>query len=255
MKSSISKMKLFKACRRAYYFRYMEGLEPIEKAEALQTGISYHALLEELYTTGDFEAGFSKEHAMATAYKKYIFPKFTIANVEEWVSKPVGNTHTMIGRIDGYSQDACIVEHKTTSMEITESYEYRLQWDEQILAYMYMTGARKVYYTICRKPSIRQKKNETEEEFFNRMVEWYDEDTEHKITLLEISRTDAEVQEFAQDFEKVCDSMERAEQGIEPLYRNTQYCTVWGRMCEYAGVCLNYDPAQEYVEYRKEQRT
>ena len=43
---------------------------------------------------------------------------------------------------------------------------------------MLLTGMRKVWYTVCRKPTIRQKKNETDEEFFGRMVAWYDEDTE-----------------------------------------------------------------------------
>lgn len=254
MKVSISRVKLFKSCRRAYYFRYVEGLIPIQPAEALQTGTSYHELIEKLYATGEVEEGFTKEHAMAVAYKKYIYPRFDIKAVEDWKSANIGE-HELIGRLDGIALDGCIVEHKTTSSEITEEYEYMLQWDEQILAYMYMTGARKIYYTVCRKPTIRLKKNETEEEFFNRMIEWYEEDTDSKIRMLTITRTDEEVEEFARSLNTVCDIMSDAEDHTERLYRNPSYCNKWGRMCEYAGVCLNYDPNQEYIEYQKREDT
>lgn len=250
MKVSISRVKLFQACRRAYYFRYIENLIPVQTADALQTGTSYHALIEELYKTGEIEEGYTKEHAMAVAYGKYIYPRFDIKSVEDWKSACLGS-HQLIGRLDGIAGDGCIVEHKTTSSEITEEYEYALQWDQQILAYMLMTGARKIYYTVCRKPTIRQKKNETDKEFFDRMVEWYEDDTEKKIRLMIITRTDEEVSEFASELHTVCDIMNDAEANPDKLYKNPSYCHKWGRMCEYAGICLNYDPNQEYVEFKK----
>lgn len=256
MKVSISRAKLFKACRRAYYFKYIENLEPVNKSEALQTGTNYHELIEWLYQHGDLdgvEEDYSKELAMACAYWKYIYPNFKMKVVEDWQAKKCG-VHTMVGRIDGFSEDGCIVEHKSTSMDITEAYEYNLQWDEQLLAYMYMTGARKAYYTVCRKPTIRQKKNESDEEFFHRMIEWYDEDTDSKIRLLTIERTDDEVENFAKEFYAICNEIEFVE-GLSAsgnnseLYRNTMHCNCWGRRCEYSPICLNYDPKQEYIEF------
>lgn len=255
MNLSISRIKQFKACRRAYYFKYIENLEPVEKPEALQTGTNYHAFLEELYTTGDITQDYSKECAMAMAYKKYIYPKFKIRTVEEWRSHGIGMDMNLIGRVDGTAEDGSIVEHKSTSSEITEEYEYNLLWDEQILAYMYLTGMRKVYYTVCRKPTIRIKKNESEEEFFNRMVEWYDEETDSKIRLLEIHRTDEEVEAFGKDLRNIASIMKVVSNGDESeYYRNTCHCFRWGRRCEYASICLNYDPNQEYVEFTKGER-
>ena len=246
MIASISRVKLFKSCRRAYQFRYIEDLEPVQKAEALETGSNYHEELEDLYRNGGIAiVNHSKEEAMAVAYQRYIYPKFEVKSVEEWMQKPIGN-HILLGRVDGIAEDGLLVEHKTTSAEITEEYEYNLQWDEQILAYMYLTDAREVWYTVCRKPTIRQKKNETDEEFFQRMVDWYDTETESRIRLLKISRTDEEVQDFAEGFKAICDEMER---GV--IYRNTNYCNCWGRRCEYSSICLNYDPNQEYVEFVK----
>lgn len=251
MRSSVSKLKLFKACRRAYYFKYIQDLEPVQKSEALTTGTNYHALLEELYKNDKLDLSErTKESAMARAYLTYIYPKLPVKSVEEWRQKKVGN-HVMVGRVDGIAKDGCIVEHKTTSSEITEEYEYNLLWDEQILAYMYLTGSRKVYYTVCRKPTIRQKKNETDDEFFYRMLEWFDEDTDSKIRLFEITRTDEEVEAFAEsNFSKICDDMEQAEKDND-FYMNTQHCNKWGNRCEYSSICLNYNPNENYIEFMK----
>ncbi len=243
---SISGIKLFKACRRAYELRYIYGLRPVDTAESLQTGLSYHAILESLYQNGELPEGdYSKEMAMATAYHKYIYPKFKVSKAEEWVRYE----DILIGRVDGIAEDGAIVEHKTTGSEITEEYEYDLQWDEQILAYMLMTGKRKVWYTVCRKPTIRQKKNESEEEFFERMISWYDEDTDSKIRVLRISRTDDEIEQFRQDVKKMVFEM----RNCTNFYKNTAYCHKWGRRCEYSSVCLHYDPDQEYIEFTKEE--
>lgn len=245
---SISRIKLFKSCRRAYQLHYVEGLTPVNTSEALETGLNYHERIEELYKDGGVDiTDLSKEAAMAAAYMKYIYPKFRMRVPEEWISYPIGDD-TLIGRADGIAEDGRLVEHKTTSSEITEEYEYDLQWDEQMLAYMLMTGAREIWYTVCRKPTIRQKKGETDEEFFDRMIAWYEEDTESKIRCMLLTRTDEEVAEFEQELKKMVFEMNHASN----FYRNTGNCKRWGRRCEYASVCLHYDPEQEYVEFTKE---
>lgn len=251
MKISVTKLKQFKACRKSYEFKYVEGLEPVKKAEVLETGENYHKKLELLYRTGELDTSdFSKESAMATAYKKYIYPHFHMNVVEEWLEKDFGE-HTLIGRIDGMTDDGTLVEHKSTSMDIGAEYEYNLQWDEQILAYMLLSNTRKIYYTVCKKPTIRLKKDETEEQFFNRMVEWYDSETESKIRLIEIYRTDKEVFDFASDLSSVIAEME----GCNNFYRNTLHCFRFGRQCEYASICLNYDPSQSYIEFEKREES
>lgn len=83
--------------------------------------------------------------------------------------------------------------------------------------------------------------------FFKRMCEWYDTETESKIKLLEVTRTDKEVDDFIAEFKATCDEMEQA----KCFYKNTAYCNKWGRRCEYASICLNYDPEQEYVQFKR----
>lgn len=253
MRVSVSRIKAFKACKKLYEFKYVEHLEPVQKPEALEIGSNYHDLLETLNDGTRLEGNpafaddFSKEMAMARAYEKYIYPKFNVVEAEKWLEYKTVDGDKLVGRVDAIADDGHIVEHKSTGMEITEEYEYNLLWDEQILAYMLMTGSRKVWYTVCRKPTIRQKKDETEEEFFERMIAWYDEDTDSKIRLLEIERTDEEVDKFLDDLMMTIDEMKHT--GY--FYRNNCHCNSWGRRCEYSSICLNYDPSQEYVEFTK----
>lgn len=250
MKVSISQIKLFKSCRRAYELRYNEGLVPVEKAEPLVTGLKYHELIEQLNNGAnwlEFAREYSKEVAMAHAYMKYIMPKLEVKATEEWFGYEFETGDILMGRVDGIASDGNLVEHKTTGSEITEQYEYNLIWDEQVLAYMLAYGVNKMYYTVCRKPNIRQKKNETEKEFFYRMIDWYDEDTDKKIRLLEIERTDEEIEQFKEDTKAIIGEMKNT--GL--YYKCTNNCNVWGRRCEYSSVCMNYDPNGVYIEFKK----
>lgn len=254
MEISISRIKAFKACRRLYELRYVENLRPVQKADALEIGSNYHKLLE-CMNNGEMPdtIEYSKERAMAQAYYKYIYPKFKVVAAEKKVELDLGNGDKLIGYVDGIAEDGHIVEHKTTGSEITEQYEYNLLWDEQILAYMLLTGERKVWYTICRKPTIRQKQNETEEEFYYRMCEWYDTDTDSKIRLLEIERTDDEVEQFKHELMRMLGEMKQAHL-FRHFYKNTCHCNMYGRRCEYSSVCLNYDPNQQYIDFIREER-
>lgn len=252
MRASVTQIKTFKACRRAWDLRYREHLKPVQRAEALEIGSSYHAFVEELEKTGTIaEPDYSMPCAMAFAHKKYLLDGagYKVVEAEVKLERQVGR-HTLFGVVDGLTSDNCILEHKTTSMDISPGgeYEYNLQWDDQIRAYMLLTGVRKVHYTVIRKPTIRRKGDETEEDFFNRMVAWYDVDTEHKIRRFTVECTAVEVIEFEEQFKAICDEMQR---GV--IYRNSCHCTAWGRRCEYAGICLNYDPSQQYIGYVRQE--
>lgn len=248
---SISSVKTFKSCRRLWELQYVYNLTPAQKREALESGSSYHEKLEQLYS-GDVSycLDYTKESAMALAYEKYIYPHFKVDTVEKSFEYKLNDKHTLVGRYDGISQ-GYLVEHKSTGSTITEAYEYNLEWDEQILAYMLASGTRKVYYTVCQKPTIRQKKNESDEEFFNRMMKWYDEDTDSKIRLLEIERTDKEIEEFRQELIAIADEME----SCSNFYKNPNHCNKWGSRCEYSSICKHYDPNLTYVEFIKMERS
>ena len=105
-------------------------------------------------------------------------------------------------------------------------------------------------YTVVKKPTIRMKKGESDEEFYHRMVEWYDEDTETKIRCITITRTEEELAEFRKDLIMMCNEMEIAE-AAKRLYRNPAYCHHWNTLCEYAQICNNYDPNETYINFER----
>lgn len=250
MEASISKIRLFKSCRRAYELKYVYDVIPIRTAEPLEIGRTYHGKIEALYTTGILDiSDMSKESAMAEAYRKYIYPDVKVKAVEQWFAMKLGE-HIIRGKVDGIADDGSLIEHKTTSSSSIEEYEFNLQWDEQILCYMLAENTRHMHYTVIKKPTIRLRKGESDEEFFRRMLEWYDIDTENKIRVLDIWRTDDEVHDFETELIEICSEMEEAE-AKGRLYRNPAYCHYWNRMCEYAPICMSYDPNNKYVGFER----
>lgn len=249
MELSASKLKTYKACRRSYWLKYVEYICPLYKTEALETGSIYHEYIAKMYA-GDMQNidDFSRENAMAGAYAKYIYPELHIIATERRYDMQIGK-HTIVGIIDGITSNNELVEHKTTSIPNLDEYEYNLQWDEQILMYMLLTGQNRMHYTICRKPNIRRKQNETEEDFWHRMSRWYNEDTYNKIRHVEVERSEEEIEEFRESLIWILEEMENTKN----FYRNTCHCYKWGTQCEYAPICLNYTRGQEYIGfYRKE---
>ena len=251
MRISISQVKLFKACRRAYELRYIERMFPVEEAEPLTVGKSFHSKIEDLYNTGSYEKEPDKQTAMVMAFEKYIYPKIKLVDAEKWFESDLDENNSLLGRVDGISEDGRIVEYKTTSATSIDEYEYDLQWDEQLLAYMYLTGVNKAHYAVIRKPTIRQKKSETEEEFFERMVDWYDEDTYEKIRLLDVRRSAEEVQEFINGLKRLINEM----QTNDNFYKNTSYCWKWGRRCEYESICRHFDPNETYIGFERREKS
>ena len=261
MKISASKVKCYKACKRAYYFRYVEELVPVETAQPLVDGSNYHAMLEQLYKEGWFNADVQNDPkiaAMAAAYEKYIYPQFNLKAAEETFEYKLRDNVELVGRFDGIAEDGLVVEHKTTSADVDDEYIYNLQWDEQILTYMLVSGKNEMYYTVCKKPTIRQKQNETAEEYYERCCAWYAEDMDKKIRVIKVTRNEKEVKAYKTALKYIAKDMQKDEKFKKPkeytFYRNCSNCTAYGRKCEYASICLDYDPKLEYVEFKKKEQ-
>ena len=261
MKLSASKIKCYKSCKRAYFFKYIEELVPVQDAEPLVAGKTYHSMIENLYKTGGVEVDVEnnpKISAMAKAYEKYIYPKFSVVETEKEFEFNFSEDISLVGRFDGIAEDGCVVEHKTTSADVDDEYVYNLQWDEQILTYMLVSGRNEMYYTVCKKPTIRQKQNETAEEYYERCCAWYAEDTDKKIRVIKVTHNEKEVKAYKTALKYIAKDMQKDEKSKKPkeytFYRNCSNCTAYGRKCEYASICLDYDPKLEYVEFKKKEQ-
>lgn len=264
MKISANKVRCYKACKRKYYFSYVEELKSIQDAQPIKDGKCYHAMLESLYKDGDFEIDMDnpKVSAMATAYKRYIYTQFKVNSVEEEFEYPLDDRehYKLVGRFDGIAEDGLVVEHKTTSDNVDDEYIYNLQWDEQILDYMLATGTNEMYYTVCKKPTIRLKQNETNEQYYERCVAWYAEDTDKKIRVIKVTRNQKEIEQQKELLKAIATDMQSDEDGAWTIdnydvvfYRNPSNCTCYGRRCEFANICLDYDPKLQYVEFTKKE--
>ena len=199
MSASYSRLQTYKSCRRLYELKYVYNVRSTERIEALERGTSYHEKVAEVLRGKDFEHDDPKTSAMAEAFRKYILPELKPVMQEEWFEYKTVFGDEFVGRIDARNADGAIIEHKTTSGEINEEYWYTREFDEQLMSYMYAYGTNKAYYTVCRTPTIRLKKDESDEEFFERCLEWYETDTESKIAMRVICHTDAEIKEFAKE--------------------------------------------------------
>lgn len=246
MTISVQKLKCFKSCRRMYELKYVENLVPVAKSDALETGKKYHDYIDLYFKGEQIEPEPTKEHAMFTAFLKYVAPKLNVVETEKKIAYQIGDDY-LVGIVDGM-EDGCFIEHKTTGESDMAQYEYMLQWDEQILAYMLMTGFRKVKYTVIRKPTIRLKQNETMEQFYERMIQWYDDDTDNKIREFELTRSDEEIDQFQQSLEQMIAEIRRAEQD-KIFYKNQCACHMYNKLCDYASVCPHYDRNQENVNF------
>ena len=204
--TSYSFWNTFRNCRRRAYWRYVEGLKPIDKAPALVQGDLAHRALAAIYdmnsTTYVFDVlnealveatGDSNMYqycyiaaAMMEAYIEH-YPR------EEWemvaVEKPfVGEiinpltgaksrSFLMGGKVDGLvrtSDGLFILEHKTVS-RIDGAYLDRLWSDMQVQFYsLYVTlnGEPVVgtIYNMLEKPRLEMKGGETDVEFEERKL-------------------------------------------------------------------------------------
>lgn len=251
MKVSQSQVACFKACRRLYELKYCFNLEPIEKPEVLSRGLSYHAAVERILRhemIDDLELE-PKVKAMARVFARNF--RSTVDAVECWFEYSTPSGHTVIGRMDALGTDGSVIEHKTTSGLIDGAYFQRLEMDEQIPTYMLAAHTTSVVYTVCSTPSIRQKKNETPEEFEQRCLEWFeDESSGKKFSVEVIQRTPEQLELFSAEQDSVIDIMDSA----PVYYRNPAHCMKWGRLCEYAPICNTYAPGVEAIGFKQRER-
>ena len=249
MRVSNSQIGCFKACRRMYELRYVYGLEPVEKAETLSRGLSFHEGVEKLLK-GEMSVPHSddpKINAMLKTFWDRTCQGLCVKDVEKWFEYKTSSGHTVIGRMDAVAENGRVIEHKTTSGLIDGEYFARLEMDEQIPTYMIAAKTGAVIYTVCSTPSIRQKKGEKDDEFAARCVEWFNENPDEKFKVEVLHRSAEQLETFAIEQDAVINEMA----DCKVFYRNPSHCMKWGRMCEYAPICMHYDPLQEYIEFKK----
>ena len=208
MISTYSMWSLFRNCRKAADWRYLQNLVPLERDGNLNYGSLIHDCLEtwHRYRNLDQVLGLidlrcpDRTHderqrrdwhlatAMMTGYaNRYPEEEFEVVELEKVFQGPIVNPETgaasrsfvLSGKVDGIvkiGNEYFVLEHKTAAM-LDSSYLERLWTDFQITLYAYyveqtlgfpITG---ILYNVLVKAKLQQSAGETEEEFEARRAE------------------------------------------------------------------------------------
>lgn len=252
-----SKLRSFKSCPRKYFFEYVEKLKPLDTPEALSIGSAYHANLEKLLIGRDIEPT-DLPGVMAEAFDKHIpWRDWDLYDVEREFRVKLAPGIYLAGKIDALLSDGTPIEHKSSGAKPDEKYRERLFLDDQVSCYltalslMHKDPVTHIVYTVCQKPTIRLKKDESEAQFLERQRMWYDDAPDEKITHFTVVRAPGEIEDFYHELVYLGRSLQ---QGRKIFYRNPSACAI-GARCAYQSICQEYDPECLVGFVRKERES
>lgn len=287
-----SELRSFRRCPREWAYAYGQQLRAARVDPALTFGSVVHRALEAWWASGgdlssalahlaDLHDPYSRAQAdaMLTAYSVYwrgALDDLEVIGLEVPFEAPLVNpltgehsrTWRLAGQLDGLVRERAtgrvwILEHKTTSDDITPGAPYwqRLRLDAQVAIYHH--GARAlgyepsgVLYDVLRKPSLRplepgqrRKSPETPDEFRGRLLIQLEVDTARFLQRQEVVLLASDEQEAALDTWQSAQSL-RDTQRLGRFARNGDACMRWGRACDYLPLCLGTAQPDD-ARYRK----
>lgn len=259
-------------CKRKYYYRHELGLRRRggDRSAALDYGKLWHRILAWCFTTGpgwtaDIEAfiGANTEstddarraYAMICGYAE-CWPMVTrLSFHEQEIDVPIRNPatgrrsqrFTQFGYLDMLALHddgkVWLWEHKTAS-SIGGGYLEKLFSDSQITGYVAAlrdTGVdvEGVVYDVALKPKLRQKKDESLDEFYERLAEWHMRPEAYHRE--EVYVSDRQIADWREDVWMVTQELLAARR-TGRWYRNTGRCWDYFRPCEFVALCQNGAP-------------
>lgn len=246
-------------CKRKYYYRYERGLQRRrEHVPALHFGRLWHKMLRAWFSREKIPPP-KKNDASQRAWCMFVGylarweNDLVMCFPEQKIEAPIRNPATgrrsqrfnQFGIIDMLALHddgkVWLWEHKTAA-KIDGSYLEKLWSDAQITGY-YATlrdmgiDVNGVVYDVALKPQLRQKKGETEDEFYNRIENWHLTKPEaYHREVVYIS--DRQVADWREDVWQVTQEILSCRR-TGYWYRNTARCNDYYRQCEYAPLCQN----------------
>lgn len=286
-----SRIKSRKICPAHEHIRYDLELVPKNKRESLNIGSAVHLGLEtedidqavnyfkdvlpaDQIETNALEVNRVLVRAMLGGYfnKFGYWSKETLK--EQKFDIPIINPETgaksktfkLQGKIDAITVingQYWIVEYKTAS-QINQGYFERLELDDQITTYMYAAkqafgiDAVGVIYRVLKKPSIKQTKKESLEQYCNRLLKDYLDRPEFYFFEAKYYRSADALAQFEKELWAFTKQY-LYERNKDLHCKNASRCLDWGK-CEYMPICLQspdwelfYEKKQIHEELQEEQ--
>lgn len=280
---TFSRIKARKNCPMAEHIRYDLELVPRNKKKSLGLGSAVHLGLETDdidKAVGYFDGVFpdSQEEAnelevqratvraMLTGYFAR-FGKWGEETIRELsFDIPIRNPKTgavsrsfrLQGKIDAITVidgKMWLVEYKTAS-QINKGYFDRVSLDEQITLYMYAYRERfgvkpeGVIYRVLKKPTIRQTKKESMEQFCNRLEQDYVDRPDFYFFEQKYYRSENDLKQFEKELWAFTQQY-LYEKRNDINCKNASRCLDFGQ-CEYMPICLGEaDLELDYVKKEK----
>lgn len=280
---TFSRIKARKNCPMAEHIRYDLELVPRNKKKSLGLGSAVHLGLETDdidKAVGYFDGVFpdSQEEAnelevqratvraMLTGYFNR-FGKWGEETIRELsFDIPIRNPKTgavsrsfrLQGKIDAITVidgKTWLVEYKTAS-QINKGYFERVSLDEQITLYMYAyretfgVKPEGVIYRVLKKPTIRQAKKESMEQFCNRLEQDYVDRPDFYFFEQKYYRSENDLKQFEKELWAFTQQY-LYEKRNDINCKNASRCLDFGQ-CEYMPICLGEaDLELDYVKKEK----
>lgn len=305
---TISEGRCFQSCPRKHHYSYGLGVRPVESASTLRFGSLIHTGLEAWWKS----QGNPLEDALAAVRNEEADP-FSLVTSEEmlalydarWGAEnyevlavevqfqtelrspstgAASRTWNLGGKIDAVCRDlntgrVLIVEHKTSSEDITPGSGYwkKLRLDNQVSTYF--VGARSLgfdaeacLYDVLLKPGLRPKKataeadrkytkdgklyatqrleDETAEEFRLRLREELASNPDRYLVRGEVVRLEEEGRDAAYDMWQVAQLIREGDRAHR-YPRNPGNCEAYHRICDYFDVCTGAASLDDPSRFRR----
>lgn len=270
-KLTFSAISLYNKCPHAYKLRYIDKIvkpsDPNNENNALELGslvhegLANHWLQHDLFEFIDIDENNLVDRKAKEIIKKYHeyfkedCDKYAVESIEGQFENEFfkGQVDGVI--IDKQTGERLLLEHKTASI-VNDNYWYKLNLDLQIRLYAAAVGVNKVLYDVIKKPQLRIRKGETDEEFEERLK---------ASKTGKIKRKEAEpLEEFlkryydAIEFERRIiniDNMNEAKDDALQIVKDVENkrfcrcrnnCMFGGMTCEYFELCTGQKSIDEY---------
>ena len=248
-------------CHEKWRLRYHEKLYLIERPVAMREGIFLHKVLQDYYggTTVSIDKlaleynlppeREARMRALASRYITYHDDAGAEFEVEAHISfkiDVIGESHEFIGYIDLLRTNGkYLVENKCVANP--DDYD-RLTVGAQLGVYFLGTEVEYAILNILRKPALKQKKTETVEDYYHRVLEDIKSRPKHYFHRRKYYRNEFDLKKFEEGLRHGGDMVVRLRQiadGGQALFKNTSACNNYGG-CEYRAVCLTGEANPEF---------
>lgn len=245
-----SAIKTYLDCPRKYQWAYVERIRPIKQSDALRFGSLFHSVFERL------DLGVEWPNVVAwvrNAAVSEVETQQVLRLAAEHHRYHDGDDYEVIESEGVWQSDigevACtgkrdrvvilpdgrkaVQEYKTAGEDISPGSLYwrRLRMDIQVSMYLISSGADTIIYDVTRKPTIRQKQNETVAEYGERLTADIRARPDYYFQRHEIARIREDTVAAVEDIAAVDRLV-----SLGQYPRNTASCTRFGE-CPYFSAC------------------